>query len=232
MHRSETSLLVGLASVVILLGATTACGNLTAGGIGEATVSMSGDAPEATPAPPSTDTPQPTVVSPPTAGPGPLASAGAEPPPNPSDDDDNDPEGQFEADLTVFLIALDGAMVPITEGEIEVRLDLEGMEEPEIGYSRVTATTYDALRLVFTDVEIEVDRGLVIDGEPVSGAVDIEFDDLTLTVDKPLTLEIGDGERVELLVDLNADSWLLSVDPTTLTVDARTFADLVAVRLR
>ncbi len=193
----------------MLTGALAACGNLTAGGVGEATVTMSGDAPEEGPSP------QMSVVD------GPART----------DHDDDHPEGELEADLTVQLVTADGEIVTLTDGEVRVRLDLEGVEEPVIGSRTVAATTYTVLRIVFTEIEVEVDAGLVIGGVPIVGPVDVELEGL-LTVDRSLDLAIDDGEQAEILVDLNAESWLQAVDPLTLTVDAQVFADLVSVRVR
>lgn len=224
-------------ALALLFGvATVACGSLTAGGFGEATVVMSGDAPDQ--APQATGTaPQPAIVgSDESAGGSPSTVAGA--PSAIGDDplttshDDDDPEGQLEADLTVYLVSAAGDVVAVTDGEVEVRLDLDGVEEPEVGSRRVTATTYTDLRMVFSDIEVQVDAGLIIDGQPVTGLVDVEFDDLQLTVDKAIDIEIAEGGRVELLIDLNADSWLLAVDPVMQTVDAQVFADLVTVTVR
>lgn len=194
---------------ILVAAALSACGNLTAGGVGEASVAMSGDAPEGGPAP------QMALVS------GPAST----------DHLDDDPEGEVEAELAVFLVAESGALVPITDGEVRVRVDLQGVEEPEIGAQRVAAATYTDLRIVFREIEAEVDAGLIIGGEPVTGPIDVEIEGI-LTIDRPIDIVIGDGERVELLVDLNADSWLQAVDPLLLTVDAQVFADLVSVRRR
>lgn len=210
------------------LAALTACGNLTAGGIGEASVVMSGDAPDETTAPQTAFVSQPASIQSwqPTGID--LGSYG----PATTDHDDDDPEGQLEADVTVYLVSAAGELTSVTDGEVEVRLDLDGVEEPEIGSRTVTATSYTALRMVFTEIEAQVDAGLIIDGQPVTGPIDVEIEDLTLTVEKALSLEVAEGERVELLIDLNAESWLLAVDPETSTVDAQVFADLVTVRIR
>lgn len=208
------------------LAVLTACGNLTAGGIGEATVVMSGDAPDESTAPQSAIVSQPAK----TQSWEPAGTDLGTSDPAPTDHDDA--EGQLEADLTVYLVSAEGELTPVTDGEVEVRLDLDGVEEPEIGSRTVNATSYSALRMVFTEIEAQVEAGLIIDGQPVTGPIDVEIDDVTLTVEKALSLEVADGERVELLIDLNAESWLLAVDPVTNTVDAQTFADLVTVRVR
>lgn len=211
------------------LAVLTACGNLTAGGIGEATVVMSGDAPDDGAA---GTAPQTAIVSQPMSIESWGLSSTDSTSSGPAPTDHDDAEGQLEADLTVYLVSADGQLTPVTDGEVEVRLDLDGVEEPEIGSRTVTATSYSALRMVFTEIEAQVEAGLIIDGQPVTGLIDVEIDDVTLTVEKALSLEVADGERVELLIDLNAESWLLAVDPVTNTVDAQTFADLVTVRVR
>ena len=200
------------ALALAVVGALAACGNLTAGGIGEATVAMSGDAPD------QGASPQMAVVD------GPART-------DHDDDDDDDPEGELEADLTVFLVSAEGEAFLLTDGEVRVRVDLEGIEEPTIASRTVAAGDYTALRIVFTEIEVEVDAGLVIGGVQIVGPVDIEFES-ELTVERTIDVTIADGARAELLVDLNAESWLQAVDPVTLTVDAEVFADLVTVRQR
>ncbi|MDZ7780231.1 MAG: hypothetical protein U5R14_09920 [Gemmatimonadota bacterium] len=193
--------------------ATTSCGNLTAGGIGQATVAMSGDAPDPAAAPPMA------ILSDPQRT-------------DHDNDYDDSPEGEVEAELSVFLVAADGGLVALTDGDVEVQMDLEGTEEPEIGSRNVSATTYTALRMIFTSIEVEVDPGLVVNGDTITGEVDVEIDDVDLPVDRTLDLQIGDGERVEILIDLNSERWLQAVDPRTQTVDAQVFAELVSVRVR
>ena len=207
--------------LALALGLTVAvagCGNLTAGGAtGEASVVVSGDAPDPSPA---------LSVGEST----PWSAAGTSGP-FPTDHDDDDPEGELEAEFSLFLVADDGTPVPLTDGDVEIRIDLQGLAEPEVAERIVAAGQYIALRIVFSEIEVEVDAGLFIDGEPVVGAIDIDID-TNLVVDKSLDLHIGDDERVVLVIDLNAASWLQAVDPVAKTVDPQDFAGLIAVTLR
>lgn len=221
-NRPKPSRAAGSAAAFLLLGALgvlAGCGNLTAGGVGEAAVSMSGDAPD------DGSSPQMAVVSDPSSSSMDLLD------PTLSDHDD-DPEGDVEAELSVFLVAEDGTATALTDGDVRVRVDLEGVEEPEIGSRRVSAGTYTALRMVFTEIEAEVEAGLIIDGELVTGLIEVDIDDANLPVERILDLEIPDGGSADLLIDLNSESWLEAVDPLTNTVDAQVFADLVTVRVR
>lgn len=206
-----------------LLAAAAACGSLTAGGAtGEAAVIVSGDAPDSPPA-------ASLIEAPPAAW-----AAASEPASTEHDgegEEDEHPEGELEAEFSLFLVAGGGELVPLTDGDVQIRIDLEGLGEPEVADRVVAARSYTALRIVFSEIEVEVDAGLIIDGEPVVGPIDIEID-TSLVVEKSLALDIGDEERVVLVVDLNAASWLQAVDPVARTVDPQVFADLIAVGLR
>jgi len=208
-----------------LFGSTGSCGNLTAGGIGEAVVVVSGDSPEALAT---------SVVAgvPPTAPAFPRAAALTAGGPAASDHDDDQPEGQLEAEMLLFLVAEGGALIPLSDDEVEVSVDLEGVEQDETLPRELAAGRYTGLRIVFLQIEVQVDAGLIIGGEPITGPIDIELESDSLAVIKPLDFSIGDQESVEILIDLNAASWLQAVDPSTSTVDATVFSELIAVVLR
>ena len=188
--------LLGLTALVV---ATAGCGSLTPGGIGEVTVTLTGDDPLSA-----------TAL---TAYPG-YASAIA-----PSDHDDDDPEGQLEADFELFLQGEGGTRIHLTpDGRIEVKVDLEGVETKEVARQPVGAGRYTGLEMVFVKIEAEVDAGLIINGVPFTGPVEVDLEDEELTVTRALDLDIGD--------------WLQALDPTSGTIDAQVFADLVTVTVR
>jgi hypothetical protein len=190
-----------------------ACGNVTAGGFtGEATVIVSGDA----------DTLSTAAASAPArTGPdlGPAASS------------HDEAEGEVEVEFLAFLVAEGGAPLQLGREEIRVRVDLRGRTEADVvDRQPIPATRYSELRLVFTEIDAEVE-GLVIDGEPVT-EVRVELEDLSLLVTRPLDLDVTPGSTAELVVDLNTLAWLEAVDPLTGTVDESVFADLVNVVIR
>jgi hypothetical protein len=205
--RAHESTRAALALLLVL--ALAACGNLTAGGFGDATVVVSGDAPEES-APP---------------------AYALLPSPRMAEGSDDELDGELEVEMSIFLVAADGSLLPLTDDEVRVRVDLEGVEEPEVASRSVPATTYTGLRMVFVEIEAEVDAGLIIDGLPFIGLVDVEIEE-PLTITKPLDLEIEEGADVELLIDLNAEGWLAAVNPVTHLVAAEVFADLVEVGVR
>jgi hypothetical protein len=55
---------------------------------------------------------------------------------------------------------------------------------------------------------------------------------VALLVTRPLNLDIGDGESVFLLIDLNANTWLQAVDPVLGVIMEKVFGDAVSVAVR
>ena len=186
------------------------CGNLTAGGA-TAKVSVSGNYESPAPAP-----------SPVVAGAGARAPIflveGAE-----------EAEGEIEIDLQVYLVSELGSAIRLGGEELRVNVDLQGAMMDEAVRERIAATRYSALRVVFTKIQAQVERGLVINGVPVVGEVHVQLEDISLEVLRPIDLEVFEGQSVELVIDLNAPAWLAAVDPVTHTVDQTVFAALVDV---
>ena len=190
------------------------CGNLTVGGFGEATVVVSGDAPD--PAPSS-----PLAV---------LLPAWADPA---LSDHDDAPEGELQLEFLLFLEGADGSEVSLSDDELEVQADLEGtLEVDAVDAVIVPAKRYTGLKIVFLEIKAEVSAGLVINGQPVLGEIRVELEDPSLTVSKPINLDIRDGDMVEMLVDMNAAAWLQAVDPNLLVVAQQIFENSISVVIR
>lgn len=142
-------------------------------------------------------------------------------------------EGQVEADFYLFLETAAGTAVPLSQDEIQVRLDIKGRQEIDaVDRLPVLATQYSRLRIVFSDIRVEVSAGLIINGVPVLGEVRVELDDTTLTVVRPLSLDVADGQDVFLLLDLNVNTWLQAVDPVLKVINEAAFADVISVAVQ
>ena len=114
--RSGSPTLIALMACALLAG----CGNLTAGGLtGEATVTVSGDAPDA-------------------QGTAPQRAVGLYPtPPFPAQHDV--PEGEVRADFFVDLVAANGDEVSMSEDQISIRVDVQGRQELDVAVQTVPA---------------------------------------------------------------------------------------------
>lgn len=203
--------------IAALLAILAGCGTLTMGGLAEAEVTVSADAPDPVAAATSDARP-------------PIARQEEEDEEDEEDDDD-EAEGQLEADFFLFLLDDAGEAVPLSRDQIQVRLDLQGTQEANTGLTSIPAGSYVGLRAVFTDIEVEVDAGLVVNGDTIQGAVDVDQEADSIPVERPVSLELADGDRVELLLDLNAQTWLLQVDPTVRTVAQDLFTRAIEVRV-
>jgi hypothetical protein len=200
---------------LVALTAAGGCGNLTAGGIGEATVVVSGDA-------------DPVLQVPLQAALLPSVPAAT----SHEEEDDDAPEGEVEVEMELYLVSEAGDPIRLGFDEIRVRVDLGGETEADAVRWNVPATRYIELLVIFTEIEAEVDAGLIINGEEVTGAIDVDLEDVTLPVSRAIDLDIADGASVEVVLDLNAPAWLQAVDPATGLVDESVFAALVDVAVR
>ena len=122
----------------------------------------------------------------------------------------------------------------LSDREIRVRVDVRGRQEADVVTQVVPATRYTALRIVFTEIEVEIESGLVVNGVTVTGPVDVELEDATLEVVRAISVDVGEGARAELVVDLNTTAWLQNVDPDLKRVAEEVFAqaDLSAATSR
>ena len=138
----------------------------------------------------------------------------------------------MRAEFFINLVAASGDEVSMSEDQIRIRVDVQGRQELDVAVQAVPATLYTQIRIIFTDIRVEVASGLIIDGVPVVGEVEVELKDVALVVTRPLNLDIGDGESVFLLIDLNANTWLQAVDPVLGVIMKEVFANAVSVRVR
>jgi hypothetical protein len=214
VRRPPRSARVSLVLAVLAAIVPAGCGNLTAGGA-DATVSISGEAPEG-------------VASVARQRPTGLGMGGR----LASDEADEDPEGEVEVEFRLVLVGRDGTLVPLGDDDIRVRVDVRGRQEAEVVRETIPAGRYDTLRIVFDEIEVEVESGLVVDGVPITGEVRVELEGGPLTVSRPLDLDVPEGGRVALLVDLNTDTWLRAVDPDLRRVAEEIFASAIAVVVR
>jgi hypothetical protein len=143
------------------------------------------------------------------------------------------PEGQVEADFFIYLVSANGDPVSLSKDPIQIRLDVQGQQEADaVDRQTVPATLYTGVRMVFTNIKVEVDPGWIINGVPVDGEVRVELKDTALTVNRPVNLDIGEGDSVFLLMDLNANTWLQAVDPVLRVIAEEAFGDAVSVGVR
>lgn len=220
-RRGRSGLILLTVGAAVAL--STGCGNLTAGGVGEASVAVSGDAAGEQSAVSRSRPALAAAWAPLSLLPRAGFAARA----------DDEPEGEVGVEFRIFLVRQDGELVPLSDREIRVQVEFPGGTEARPVRRRIVpAETYRGVRAVFTEIEAEVDRGLVIGGDPVTGPVEVELDDGSLAVEESVELTVPDGGEVELLLDLNSAAWLRAANPAVRRVAANIFRNSLRIRVR
>lgn len=217
---------------VFLAGVLAAgCGDLTAGGVAETDVVVSGDAEE-----------------PEGASPGAVAST-AEAEDSPTEEGSGartiaatdgarqeafgaplaaPPVGEVTVTFELSLEAPDGSWVSLTEGPEQVTVDLSGTSEPTVASRSLDPGLYARYRLRVTEVTAEVTGGL-----PHIGLVEVDFgDEEALVVERSLELELEADDEVEVLIDLNSAQWLQAAPPALPVVAAVHLRQALELRVR
>jgi hypothetical protein len=200
------------------------CGDLTAGGFGEVEVYANADESSTSSSAPSrTSGPQRTDDLWRAAGElgGPAAAVSAA-------------EGLLTAQMRVYLQSdATGQWTEVTEGIRDLTLDLRGHTERRVGIKFVESGRYTRFRVVFSRVQAVVIGGLVVGGVPISGEVNVDLGaQSSLTAEREVLIEVERDGALDVVMDLNASTWLASLSVVTLTVPGAALAEAVAVRVR
>jgi hypothetical protein len=131
----------------------------------------------------------------------------------------------------VFVLHPPSRWVEVTDGPEMVIMDLESPEPVVLARATVSAGRYRGVRTVFRRVEANVIRGLVVDGQPVTGLVRVQLGDGgILVVEDPTEVEVPVGGETSLLVDLHTMRWLRLLNLELRQVAASDFQDQVRLR--
>jgi len=138
--------------------------------------------------------------------------------------------GQVTATLDLSVQAHDGQWVSLTPGLRQVTVDISGGNEETVAEAEpLDPGLYSRVRVRFTDVTAHVDSGL----PGITGDVRVDLGDSTsVTAERPLQLDVKEGDSVQILVDLNSTQWLHAAVPALGTVAAVHLRNAVEVRVR
>jgi hypothetical protein len=202
----------------LLLGG---CGNLTSGGLGDVEVIVAVDS-----------VPSGDFVS------GQLADEGVFPshsssfarapqvPPEPI-------RGTLTVRVQVYVRRGSARWIEVTDGVQEVEMPLVGGDPVALAEKNVPTGPYTAVRTVFRRVEADVQSGLEVDGVAVTGPIPVDLGaEDHLVVDRPIELEVSEGARSSLAMDLHATRWLRLLDRDRKQVRQEDFEGEVALRRR
>lgn len=213
-HRLGSSLSRAALSLAVAL-ALTGCGDLTAGGVGEGRATVVGDSP------PSGSSP---ALSSPTSHEGgdPEASA---PPFSPSGN------GRIEGDLRVrveiFLRHQNGDLVELTSGPALLTLQADGTTTESLDLTEIPTGTYQGVRLLFQQIELDVRSGL-----PFGGLVTVDLGTQNFVeVNRDIPFLVDTSTRVNVLINLRTSAWANAAAPALPVVAAAQFRNAVQIEV-
>lgn len=143
--------------------------------------------------------------------------------------------GTVSFDARVYVQTSAGAWLELTDGAAEsVTVDASGHGESRTFASeRLEAGSYSRVRVVFEDVDAQVNGSVQIGTGLLSGAVTVDMQsDNQVVVEREVNVTARTAATTRLLVNLNADAWLSRANAQTKTVSEAEFASAVAVTAR
>ena len=200
------------------------CGDLTSGGFGELEVEMAADSVPDGGATADPRTPFQSAAGSDAAGAASLAGL---------DHASLILEGRLSAEVRVLVRRGVADWEEVTDGPQEVVLFLGEGGTGLVARDDFPAGRYDRVAIVFTRVEVDVVRGLVVDGDTIRGRIRVELEsDRRIGIVRRLDLEVRQGRTSVLLLEMRASRWLRRVDRLRRVVDAVDFRELFRVRVR
>lgn len=224
MMQIEPRFVMSIGLLAVLAGATASCGgNLTSGGLSDVEVFVAGNDPGESGAA-TTAAAAPIFLS---AG----APALAEAPAPGLQVAPGTILGTVTVVLQVELMGSDRRWVQITDGPQAVTVGLTGTNRSLLAARPLGAGRYIRARTTFLRVEAEVEQGLVVEGEEVTGTIPVELPLAGLRVEEGLFLELEEGDPGRLVVALNSQLWLRLVNANLRRVPQSIFQQAVRIRV-
>lgn len=221
--------IAGIGLVLLASGAVfPGCGNVTAGGVGQAEAVVSGNGADDAG---SASSLQPVGGWNTVAAPSLSRTAGTS-----QDGTSFDLLGEttvlgtVTVELEVALVPDGGGSVDLSGGVRTVTVDTEGEVPAPLGAVTIPEGSYSAVRIVFRSVVADVAGGLEVGGIPIEGQVEVDFGEAeSLTVERPTGIVLVDGASAVITVHLRSAAWLALVDPVSLLVPAEAFMGEVQI---
>ena len=202
-------------SMLLLLTALAleGCGELTAGGVGEVEVVVGADS-----------------VSLAAIGQNVQASAiapwGAQAP-----GESDRIEGTLNLRVQLFLLRAPGQWIELTHGIQTIALSIQDPAPVAVARTDVPAGPYGAVRTVFRSVVANVERGLEVDGEAITGRILVDLSGRDrLQVETALDIDIVEETSSTLVVDLHTTRWLRRLDRVRRDVAHEDFEGAIDLR--
>ncbi len=95
---------------------------------------------------------------------------------------------------------------------------------------RVAAGSYNRVRVVFEDVDANLNGGLQVSSGLLTGSVSVNLEsDGQVVVEREISVSASSSAATQVIINLNADAWLNQANATTRTVSEASFRNAVVV---
>jgi hypothetical protein len=141
-------------------------------------------------------------------------------------------EGTIDFRARVYVQSSTSGWVELTNGAAgSGSVDASGRGSAvAFASSRVDAGSYTRVRVVFEDVEANLNGGLQISTGLLTGSVSVNLEsDGQVVVEREVNVSASSGATSQVLINLNADAWLNQASATTHTVSEASFRNAVAI---
>jgi len=141
-------------------------------------------------------------------------------------------EGSVSLRTRVFLRRGARGWLEVTPGVREISVSLHEGEERQLSTTRIPAGRYDAVRVDFSFVQAEVEQGLLIQGDTVSGPISVAIPTRGLAVLFPVQVTVSSDARTSLLLEIRAQQWLRKASRAGRFVTGEDFEAEVGLEVR
>jgi hypothetical protein len=142
-------------------------------------------------------------------------------------------QGTVSFEARAYLQTSAGAWVELTDGAYEaasVTASSTRSTASTFATGNVAATSYTRVRLVFREVDADVQGGVTVGTGVLTGSVTVNGgSDGEIVVERAVSVNAQAGATTRLLLDLNANAWLSQTSLTTRSVSEAAFASALSV---
>jgi hypothetical protein len=145
-------------------------------------------------------------------------------------------QGTVSFDARAYVQTSTGAWVELTDGafhSVSVAASSTASSAQTFASGNVQAASYTHVRVVFRQVDANVQGGVTVGAGLLTGSVTVNGGaDGEIVVERAISVNAQAGATTHLLLDLNSNLWLNQASATTHTVSESAFASAVAVAVR
>ncbi len=138
--------------------------------------------------------------------------------------------GTLSVTVRSFVREGESRWIEVTSGPQEIVVPLEDPTPVVVARATLPEGDYDAVRTLFGRIRVNVERGLVVNGEPIVGELRVEVGSDGILVMEERGLRVERDTALPLLLEMRARRWLAFVDRERRVIEGPDFRREFRVR--